>query len=55
MAKALADKTKQTQEEVQRLNEIENEFKKLDAILSNDVNILRKQIDAASCEYSEAQ
>lgn len=55
LAKALADKTKQTQEEFQRLTEVEKEFTKLDAILSNDVNILRKQIDSASFEYMEAQ
>lgn len=55
LAKALADRTKRTQDEVQRLNEIQVELKKLDATLSNDVKILRKQIDIASVDYMEAQ
>lgn len=55
LAKALADRTRRTQEEAQRLNEIQAEFKKLDAVLSNDVKILRKQIDIASVDYMEAQ
>lgn len=55
LSKALADRTKRTQEEAQRLNEIQNEFKKLDATLSSDVKILRKQIDLASVDYMEAQ
>lgn len=55
LAKVLADKTKQTAEEAQRLNDIQGEFKKLDDELSNDVNILRRQIDGASVEYMEAQ
>lgn len=55
LAKALADRTKRTQEEAQRLNEIQVELKKLDATLSNDVKILRKQIDLASVDYMEAQ
>lgn len=55
LAKALADRTKRTQEEAQRLNEIQVELKKLDATLSNDVKILRKQIDIASVDYMEAQ
>lgn len=55
LAKALADRTKQTQEEAQRLNEIQEEFKKLDAMLSGDVKILRKKIELASIEYMECQ
>lgn len=55
LAKALADRTKRTQEEVQRLNEIQAELKKLDVCLSSDVKILRKQIDVASLDYTEAQ
>ncbi|XP_044269630.1 RAB6-interacting golgin [Tribolium madens] len=55
LAKALADRTRQTQEEAQRLNEIQEEFKKLDDLLSCDVKILRKQIEAASVEYMECQ
>lgn len=55
LVKALADRTRQTQEEAQRLNEIQAEFKKLDAVLSSDVKILRKQIEVASIDYMEAQ
>lgn len=55
LAKALADRTRQTQEEAQRLNEIHEEFKTLDAMLSCDVKILRKQIEIASIEYMECQ
>lgn len=55
LAKALADRTKRTEEEARKLKEIQNEFKKLDAMLSNDVSILRHQIEAASLEFMEAQ
>lgn len=55
LAKALADRTKRTEEEARRLKEIQNEFKKLDALLSNDVSILRHQIEIASLEFMEAQ
>lgn len=55
LSKALAAKTKQTQEEAKKLQEIQMEFKKLDADLSNDVKILRKQIELASVDYMEAQ
>lgn len=55
LVKALADRTRQTQEEAQRLNEIQAEFKKLDAVISSDVKILRKQIEVASIDYMEAQ
>ncbi|XP_025835772.1 uncharacterized protein LOC108742498 isoform X2 [Agrilus planipennis] len=54
LAKALADKTKKTREETERLNEIQREFKKLDALLSEDVNILRRQIEIASFDFMEA-
>ncbi|RZC39314.1 RAB6-interacting golgin, partial [Asbolus verrucosus] len=37
----------------QRLGEIQEEFKKLDAVLSTDVKILRQQIELASIEYME--
>lgn len=55
LTRVLADKRKQTQEEAQKLNEIQNEFKKLDAVLSNDVKLLRKRIEIASIHYMEAQ
>ncbi|KAI4471308.1 rab6-interacting protein gorab [Holotrichia oblita] len=55
LTRALADKKKRTQAEVQKLNEIQNEFKKLDAVLSNDVKLLRKRIEIASITYMEAE
>lgn len=55
LEKALAVKTKQTQAEAQKLNGIREEFKKLDALLSGDVKILRKQIEIASLDFMEAE
>lgn len=55
LLKALADKTKQTQEEAARLHEINLQCMKLDSLLSNDVNILRKQIELASIDFMEAE
>ncbi|GJQ71167.1 hypothetical protein Trydic_g1068 [Trypoxylus dichotomus] len=55
LVRALADKRKRTQEEVEKLNEIQNEFKKLDAVLSNDVKLLRRRIETASIIYMEAE
>lgn len=55
LSKALAARTKRTQDEAKKLEEIQCEFKKLDADLSNDVKILRHQIDLASMEYMEVQ
>lgn len=55
VAKALEDRTKRTLQEQQKLVAIQDEFKKLDDSLSNDVKILRKQIENASYDYTEAQ
>lgn len=55
LAKALAVRTQQTQEEAQKLDEIRSEFKKLDMLLSGDVKILRHQIEIASLDYMEAE
>ncbi|XP_075230435.1 uncharacterized protein LOC142329603 [Lycorma delicatula] len=55
LKKALADRAKKTHEEVKKLNEIEGELKKLDLLLSNDVAIIRNQIESASIDYMEAQ
>lgn len=55
LAKALAVRTQQTQEEAQKLEMIRNEFKKLDVLLSGDVKILRHQIEIASLDYMEAE
>jgi len=55
LKKALEDRTKKTHEEVRRLGQIEEELKKLDVQLSNDVSILRNQIEVASLDFMEAQ
>ncbi|XP_067012766.2 RAB6-interacting golgin isoform X2 [Anabrus simplex] len=55
LAKALANRKKQTHEEARRLQQIQEELQKLDVRLSNDVGILRNQIEAASFEFMEAQ
>jgi hypothetical protein len=46
---------KQTTAEASRLQQIQDELQKLDMLLSNDVNILRNQIEVASQEFMEAQ
>lgn len=48
-------RTKRTHEEARRLGQIEEELKKLDIQLSNDVSILRNQIEVASLDFMEAQ
>ncbi|XP_041986853.1 RAB6-interacting golgin [Aricia agestis] len=55
LAKALADRTKQTEEEVMKLEKIKKELEVLDGQLSKDVAMLRKKIDAACIQYSEAE
>lgn len=55
LAKALAVRTQQTKEEARKLEAIRQEFKKLDILLSGDVNILRQQIEVASLEFMEAE
>ncbi|XP_049785615.1 RAB6-interacting golgin [Schistocerca cancellata] len=55
LAKALADRKKQTHEEARRLQQIQDELQKLDMLLSNDVAILRNQIEEVSLEFMEAQ
>lgn len=51
----LSDRAKKTHEEVKKLTQIEEELKKLDSTLSNDVCILRNQIESASHDFMEAQ
>lgn len=46
---------RQTTAEAVRLQQIQDELQKLDALLSNDVSILRDQIEVASREFMEAQ
>ncbi|KAF5280571.1 hypothetical protein FQR65_LT00322 [Abscondita terminalis] len=55
LGKALAERTQRTKEEALKLEEIRKEFKRLDLLFSNDVNILRQQIEVASLEYMEAE
>ncbi|KAK9499929.1 hypothetical protein O3M35_002865 [Rhynocoris fuscipes] len=55
LKQALSDRAKKTHEEVAKLNQIEEELKKLDTCLSNDVFILRNEIESASHEFMEAQ
>jgi len=45
----------QTVAEARRLQQIQDELQKLDMLLSNDVSILRNQIEIASHEFMEAQ
>jgi len=46
---------KQTTAEARKLQQIHDELQKLDMLLSNDVSILRNQIEVASQEFMEAQ
>lgn len=55
LAKALADRTKQTAEEVMRLEKIKKELQVLDSQFSQDVSVLRKKIDQACWSYAEAE
>jgi len=49
------DRKRQTTAEASRLQQIQDELQKLDALLSSDVSILRDQIEVASHEFMEAQ
>ncbi|XP_053606775.1 RAB6-interacting golgin [Plodia interpunctella] len=55
LAKALADRTKQTEEEVVRLEKIKKELQVLDGQFSQDVAVLRKKIDHACICYADAE
>ncbi|KPJ02125.1 PREDICTED: RAB6-interacting golgin [Papilio xuthus] len=55
LSKALADRTRQTEEEVLRLEKIKKELQVLDGQFSHDVALLRKKIDQACLSYSEAE
>lgn len=55
LSKALADRTRQTEEEVMKLEKIKKELQVLDGQFSQDVNVLRKKIDQACLTYSEAE
>jgi RAB6-interacting golgin len=49
------DRKKQTTAEARKLQQIQDELQKLDVLLSNDVAVLRDQIEVASHEFMEAQ
>ncbi|XP_028155896.1 RAB6-interacting golgin [Ostrinia furnacalis] len=55
LAKALADRTKQTEEEVMKLEKIKKELQVLDGQFSLDVAVLRKKIDQACLSYADAE
>ncbi|XP_049706485.2 RAB6-interacting golgin [Helicoverpa armigera] len=55
LAKALADRTKQTTEEVMRLEKIKKELQVLDSQFSQDVAVLRQKIDQACLSYADAE
>ncbi|CAH0694313.1 unnamed protein product [Spodoptera exigua] len=55
LAKALADRTKQTTEEVMRLEKIKKELQVLDSQFSQDVSVLRQKIDQACLSYADAE
>ncbi|XP_073946684.1 uncharacterized protein isoform X2 [Choristoneura fumiferana] len=55
LAKALADRTKQTEEEVIRLEKIKKELEVLDGQFSQEVSVLRKRIDQACLSYADAE
>lgn len=48
-------RTRQTEEEVLRLEKIKKELQVLDGQFSQDVAVLRKKIDQACFSYSEAE
>jgi len=49
------ERRKKTQAESEKLGHIQQELAKLDSLVSNDVAILRKNIEQASVEFNEAQ
>lgn len=55
LGKALALRKKKTEDEAQKLHQIQIELSKLDASLNNDVGILRGHIELASAELTDAE
>jgi len=55
LGKALALRKKKTEDEAQKINQIQVELSRLDASLSNDVGILRSHIELASVELTDAE
>ncbi|XP_029684272.1 RAB6-interacting golgin, partial [Takifugu rubripes] len=52
LAKTIAEKSKQTQEEAVKLKRIQKELQALDDMVSSDISILRDRIEEASWDYS---
>ncbi|CAF94108.1 unnamed protein product, partial [Tetraodon nigroviridis] len=55
LAKTIAEKSKQTQEEAVKLKRIQRELQTLDDMVSSDISILRDRIEQASWDYSAAR
>ncbi|KAM4629025.1 RAB6-interacting golgin [Polymixia lowei] len=55
LAKTIAEKSKQTQQEAVKLKRIQKELQALDDMVSNDIGILRGRIEQASWDYSAAR
>ncbi|CAG9087469.1 unnamed protein product [Plutella xylostella] len=55
LSKALADRTKQTEEQVLKLEKIKKELQILDGQFSQDVAMLRKKIDHACLSFADAE
>ncbi|KAJ8277969.1 hypothetical protein GJAV_G00082250 [Gymnothorax javanicus] len=55
LAKAIAEKSKQTQAETVKLQRVQKELRALDDMVSSDIGILRGRIEEASWDYSGAR
>lgn len=55
LLKAIDDRKKRTEEEGKKIIKVQAELGKLDSMLSNDVGILRREIETASLDFSDAQ
>ena len=55
LTKAIADRRLKTTEENKMLTQCQNELQKMDLLVANDIGLLRKTIEEASIEFSEAQ
>ena len=55
LTKAIADRKLKTTEENKMLTQCQNELQKMDLLVANDIGLLRKTIEEASIEFSEAQ
>lgn len=55
LAKAIADRKLKTTQENKKLTQCQNELQKIDLLVASDIGLLRKTIEEASIEFSEAQ